>query len=124
MVLFRRLALPALLCGLLSVAAEGQSSTRLVVAADGSGDFKTIQQAVDEVPDGNSRRIVIQIKPGVYREQVRVSSGKRFITFRGDDAKKTVVTYRLSAQQAGNTRLAFTAFINANDFRAENPTVL
>ncbi|HSE31847.1 MAG TPA: pectinesterase family protein [Pyrinomonadaceae bacterium] len=94
----------------------------LVVAADGSGDFKSVQQAVDHVPDNNDRRVVIRIKPGRYEEQIRVSSGKRFLTFRGDDNQNTVLTYRLSAQQAGNTRLAFSTFVNANDFRAENIT--
>lgn len=127
MFLFRRLALLALLCGLLSVAAEGQPSRlqpprHFVVAADGSDDFKTIQQAVDQVSDGNTRRVVIRIKPGVYHEQLRITGGKRYITLRGEDAKKTVITYKLSAQQAGNTRLAFTALINADDFRAENVT--
>jgi len=117
-----KLALLALLCGLF-VTAQGQSSKRtIVVAADGSGDFKTIQQAVDQVPDTNTRPVVIRIKPGVYSEQLRVSAGKRFITFRGEDAKSTVITYKLSAQQAGNTRLAFTAYVNASDFRAENVT--
>ena len=123
MILFRRLALPAVLHGLLFVVVDGQSSKRIiVVAADGSGDFKTVQQAVDHVPENNSRPVVIQIKPGVYQEQVRVSTGKRFVTFRGEDAKKTVITYRLSAQQAGNTRLAFAVYVNADDFRAENVT--
>jgi PelA/Pel-15E family pectate lyase len=92
----------------------------MVVAADGSGDFRTVQQAVDEV-QGN-KPVVIHIKPGVYREQIRVSAGKRQITLRGDDPRQTVLTYRISAQQAGNTRLAFSTLINADDFRAENLT--
>ncbi|HEX5964619.1 MAG TPA: pectate lyase, partial [Pyrinomonadaceae bacterium] len=115
-----KIALVALL--FVASAAAQNTAKRIMVAGDGSGDFKTIQQAVDHVPEDNSTRIVIQIKPGVYPEQVRVGSGRRFITFRGADAKKTIITFRLSAQQAGNTRLAFTAFINANDFRAENVT--
>lgn len=122
MILFRRLALLAVLHGLSFVAVDGQTSKRIVVAADGSGDFKSVQQAVDHVPENNSRPIVIQIKPGVYQEQVRVSSGKRFVTFRGEDARKTVITHRLSALQAGNTRLAFAVYVNADDFRAENVT--
>ena len=90
------------------------------MAADGSGDFKTVQQAVDHVPDNNNQPVVIQIKRGVYQEQVRVT--KRYLTFRGEDPANTVLTYRLSAQQAGNTRLAFSTLINANDFHAENLT--
>lgn len=107
----------------MNVAAQRtRSADVIVVAADGSGDFKTVQQAVDQINDENDHRIVIHIKPGVYSEQIRVSSGKRFLTFRGEDAEKTVLTYRLSAQQAGNTRLAFSTFVDANDFRAENIT--
>ncbi len=120
MSLCHRLAWLILLHGLLSVAAVGQTSKHIVVAADGSGNFKTIQQAVDHVPDGNRQRVVIQIKPGVYHEQVRVH--KPHVTFRGEDAKKTVITYRLSAQQAGNTRLAFAVYVNGDDFRAEKVT--
>jgi PelA/Pel-15E family pectate lyase len=108
-----------LLCCLCFFVADARS-VRIVVAADGSGDFKTVQQAVDHVPDNNNQPVVIQIKRGVYREQVRVT--KPYLTFRGEDPANTVLTYRLSALQAGNTRLAFSTFINANDFHAENLT--
>ena len=107
-----------LLCFLCFSAANGQ----IVVAADGSGNFRTVQEAVDHVPDNNNQPVVIHIKPGVYQEQIRVRAGKRYIAFRGEDARNTVLTYRLSAQQAGNTRLAFSTLINADDFRAENLT--
>jgi len=120
MVLFKWSILLCLLC--LFVSADAKSVGRLIVAADGSGDFKTVQQAVDRVPDNNTQRVVIQIKPGVYREQVRVSAGKRYVTFRGEDARRTILTFRLSAAEAGNTRLAFSTFIGADDFRAENIT--
>ncbi len=120
MVLYKWSILLCLLC--LFVSADAKSVGRLVVAADGSGDFKTVQQAVDHVPDNNTQRVVIQIKPGVYREQVRISAGKRYLTFRGDDPRRTTLTFRLSAQEAGNTRLAFSTLVNADDFRAENIT--
>jgi len=107
-----------LFCFLCFFVAKGQTS-RIVVAADGSGDFKTVQQAVDHVPD-NNQPVVIQIKRGVYREQVRVT--KPYLTFRGEAPTNTVLTYRLSALQAGNTRLAFSTLIKANDFHAENLT--
>ena len=110
-----------LLCFLCLTAVQARSR-EIVVAADGSGDFKTVQEAVDEVPDNNAQPIVIQIRPGVYKEQIRVSAGKRFLTFRGEDPRRTVLTFRISAQEAGNTRLAFSTYVNANDFRAENLT--
>lgn len=98
------------------------SAKDIVVAQDGSGDFKTVQQAVDQVPDGNTQRVVIRIKPGIYKEQIRVSAAKRFLTFRGEDPFKTVLTYNINAQQAGNTRLAFSTLVNADEFHAENIT--
>ena len=112
-----------LLCFLwFAVTTEAKTPAQLIVAADGSGQFRTVQQAVDQVPENNTQRVVIRIKPGVYSEQIRVPRGKRFLTFRGDDPRKTILTFRLSALEAGNTRLAFSTFINADEFRAENVT--
>ncbi|GIE99304.1 pectinesterase family protein [Paractinoplanes rishiriensis] len=54
-----------------------------VVAADGSGDFATVQAAVDAVPAGNTERLTIAIRPGTYLGQVIVSSTKPFITLLG-----------------------------------------
>src|SRR6185295_16956922 len=53
---------------------------------------------------------------------VRVSAEKNHVTLRGEDANKTILTFKLCALQAGNTRLAFSTLVNANDFRAENLT--
>ena len=103
-------------------AIEARAAKRIVVAADGSGDFRTVQQALDHIPDNNNQPVVIQIKPGIYNEQIRVSAGKNHITLRGEDPQKTVLTFKLSALQAGNTRLAFSTLVNGNDFRAENLT--
>jgi len=111
-----------LLCWLSLCAIEARASKSMVVAADGSGDFRTVQQALDHVPNNNNQPIAIQIKPGVYNEQVRVNAGKNHVTLRGEDPLKTILTFKLSAQQAGNTRLAFSTLINGDDFRAENLT--
>jgi len=97
-------------------------SSELTVAQDGSGDCRTVQQAVDLVPEKNTKPVVIHIKPGIYQEQVIVPAGKPFITFRGDDAKQTILTFHLSAKDAGDTRLSFSTYVNAGDFHAENIT--
>src|ERR1043165_6626053 len=113
---------PIFLCLLCLWGAKAQAAQKIVVAADGSGDFRTVQQALDHVPDNKNQPVVIRIKPGFYNEQVRVSVGKNHVTLRGEDPQKTVLTFKLSAIQAGNTRLAFSTLVNANDFRAENLT--
>jgi PelA/Pel-15E family pectate lyase len=111
-----------LLCFLCFFVAEAKASKQITVAADGTGDFKSVQQALDHVPDNNNQPVLIKIKRGVYQEQVRVAAGKNHITLRGEDPQKTILTFKLSALQAGNTRLAFSTLVNANDFRAENLT--
>src|SRR5713226_6659051 len=95
---------------------------RLVVAADGTGDFTGVQKAIDHVPEYNTHRFVIHIKRGVYNEQIKISQTKPFITLQGDDAVKTTLTFNLSAQTSGDTRLSYTAYIGGSDFRAENLT--
>ena len=59
----------------------------VVVAHDNSGDFLTIQAAIDSVPAANHERQVVLIKNGNYAEQLRINNS--FITLRGEDRKKT-----------------------------------
>ncbi len=67
-------------------------ATRLVVAADGSGDFNTVQGAVDFVPDNPAHRVTIFIKNGNY-EEIVFCRNKSNITFRGEDRDKVQVGY-------------------------------
>jgi pectinesterase len=67
-------------------------TTRVVVAADGSGDFNTVQGAVDFVPDNPSKRVTIFIKNGTYEEIVFFRK-KANLTFRGEDRDKVQVGY-------------------------------
>ena len=45
----------------------------MIVAQDGSGDYKTIQAAVNAIPDNREERSFIYIKAGVYEEKVVVT---------------------------------------------------
>jgi pectinesterase len=101
----------------------------ITVAADGSGDFKTVQAAIDSVPANNKLPVMIRIKPGTYKGRVRVSKDKPFVSLLGDDAKTTVLTYDLHARsvlpgeskQVG-TSGSYSTLIEADDFTAENLT--
>ncbi|WP_433292585.1 pectinesterase family protein [Actinoplanes sp. CA-030573] len=57
-----------------------------VVAADGSGDFTTVQAAVDAVPAGNTEPRFIAVRPGAYLGQVIIPSSKPFVTLIGTGA--------------------------------------
>ena len=67
-------------------------SKRIVVAADGSGDFATVQGAVAFVPDEPRERVTIFIKSGTYEEIVYFRN-KRDITFLGEDRSAVVIGY-------------------------------
>lgn len=67
-------------------------ATRIVVAADGSGDFNTVQGAVDFVPDHPRSRITIFIKDGTY-EEIVFFRNKSDLTFLGEDREKVQIGY-------------------------------
>lgn len=73
-------------------AAPPANSTRVVVSADGSGDFNTVQGAVDFVPGNPLKRVTIFIKNGVYEEIVFFRK-KSNLTIRGEDREKVQVGY-------------------------------
>ncbi|MCX5524981.1 pectinesterase family protein [Streptomyces bobili] len=74
---------------------KAAAATTLTVAADGSGQYRTVQAAVNAVPANNPSRVVISVKPGTYRELVKVPSNKPHVTIQGSGAsrKDTVIVY-------------------------------
>ena len=67
-------------------------SKQLVVCGDGTGDFNTVQGAIDFIPDHNPRRVTIFIKNGIYEEIVYFRN-KANVTLLGEDRDKVVVCY-------------------------------
>ncbi|CAK7353758.1 unnamed protein product [Dovyalis caffra] len=63
-----------------------------VVAADGSGNYRTVSAAVAGAPNHSSKRYIIRIKAGLYRENVEVPIEKTNIMFLGDGRKTTIIT--------------------------------
>src|SRR2546423_22082 len=115
----------------LTVCAVGvhAGQTEIVVAADGSGKFKTVQEAIMSVPAGSEdNQVIIRIKPGTYRELIYVQREKRFFHLVGEDVNRTVLTYDLNANLMGRDGKPIGTFrtpstqIDADDFTAENIT--
>lgn len=111
--------------------AAGNPPSFVVVAQDGSGEFKSIQEAINAAPQLTSAAETweIHIKPGIYREQLYVMREKRFVRLVGEDRMKTVITAKLFAgipgpdgQPIGTFRTA-TAWIDADDFEVANLTI-
>lgn len=64
-----------------------------VVSKDGSGDFNSVQQAIDAVPDFRKNRTFIYIKNGVYKEKLTLPSAKTNVSLIGQDKEKTILTH-------------------------------
>ncbi len=90
------------------------NSTNLIVAADGTGDFCTVQGAVDYLPANNNQPAVIQVRNGQYAEIVNVNNKHR-ITFIGQNRDQTRIGYpnNNSLNPGAPWRASFV--INAND---------
>ena len=73
------------------------SGGRIIVASDGTGDFCTVQGALDSIPDGNNVPTTIFIKRGVYTELIAFAN-KSAITILGEDRKASVIQYENNAR--------------------------
>ncbi|KAF5743821.1 putative Pectinesterase-3 precursor [Tripterygium wilfordii] len=65
---------------------------QVTVAKDGTGDFKTIAEAVDIVPTNSKTRFVVYVKEGVYEENVVLDKNKWNVLMYGDGKDKTIVS--------------------------------
>ncbi|MGW7100085.1 pectinesterase family protein [Streptomyces sp. NPDC054838] len=115
-----------------TVAAAAPATTTLTVAKDGSGRYKTVQAAVDAVPANNASRVVISLKPGTYRETVRIPSDKPHVTLQGTGGsrKDTVIVYgnasgtpKPGGSGTYGTSGSATVAVEADDFQAHDLTV-
>nr|CAB3454920.1 unnamed protein product [Digitaria exilis] len=77
--------------------ARHENLVTIVVSQDGTGHSRTVQGAVDMVPAGNSRRVKILVRPGVYREKVTVPITKPFVSLIGMGTGRTVITWNARA---------------------------
>jgi len=99
-----------------------------IVAKDGSGDFSTVQEAINAVPDFRKNRTFIFIKKGIYKEKLVLSTSKTNVTIEGESRDVTVITFDDYAQKKNRfgeemgTTGSSSVFIFGDGFRAENIT--
>lgn len=97
-----------------------------IVAQDGSGDFSTIQAAIDYMPASNPDKRLL-VKNGVYKERVVIN--KDGIHLIGEDIEHTVITFSACARdldengQEKGTFLSFTMITAGNNIVIENITI-
>ena len=119
-----------LLCLLLLIFldASAQKKYDFIVAQDGSGNFKTVQEAINAVPDFRKNITAIFIRKGIYKEKLILPTSKTLVHFMGEDVKNTILTYddyaakkNVFGEEQGTTGSA-SFYVFASDFTAENIT--
>jgi len=66
----------------------------IVIAADGHGDYQTVQEGVNAIPNYSHKEITrVLIKNGVYKEEINIPHTKFRVLFQGEDARRTILTY-------------------------------
>jgi len=104
------------------------ASYNFVVAADGSGDFGSVQEAINAVPDFRKAATIIFIKKGSYKEKLTLPASKTNVTLVGEDVNATVLTWDDYASRKNRfgeemgTTASSSFFIFGEDFTAENIT--
>ena len=80
--------------------AEHLQYYHIVVSKDGHGDYMTVQEAVNAIPDYSHDQITnVLIRKGIYKEEVTIPHTKFRVHFTGEDAMNTVITYDKYAKQ-------------------------
>ncbi|MGM7722776.1 pectinesterase family protein [Metabacillus sp. Hm71] len=98
----------------------------MIVAQDGSGQFTTIQEAINSIPENNHERVIIYIKDGVYHEKLEIN--KPFISLIGTDKDKVKITFgdyakkQLPNGEKMGTFSSYSTLITGDHFIAQNIT--
>ena len=108
-------------------ASDDPADYDIVVAKDGSGDYESVQAAIDAVPPAEFSGTSVYVRAGRYREKIEFPSNKTDVTFVGEDAENTVITYDDHADKTRNGEQLGTSgsssfFLWGLDFTARNLT--
>ncbi|MFL9831221.1 pectinesterase family protein [Flavobacterium sp. ST-87] len=102
---------------------------KMTVAQDGSGDFKTVQEAIDAA-ETDKGSVEIYIKNGIYKEKLVIPSSKSRLILVGEDKEKTIITNddysgkpNPNSKRNFGTSDSYTLLVRANDVTIENVTI-
>ncbi|KAL1811868.1 hypothetical protein ACET3Z_021933 [Daucus carota] len=90
------------------------------VAQDGSGKYKTINEALKEIPKSSNQTFVIHIKEGVYEEKVEIFRNMTNVLMIGDGPNKTRITGKLNVIDGTPTYKSATVAIGGDNFIAKD----
>ena len=76
-----------------SILAAQQYKDSIVVARDGTGDYRTINEALEGIRAFMDYKVKVFIKKGIYKEKIVVPAWLQNVEFIGEDVCNTVITY-------------------------------
>lgn len=97
-----------------------------VVARDGSGDFFTVQEAVNALPDFSRDTIWLLVRKGVYYEKISIPASKRMVRMTGEGAAESVISFDGYAKRPDacgremGTSGSSTIYFGGDDWRVED----
>ena len=104
-----------------------QDVYEMTVATDGSGNYTSIQKAIDACKAFPDKRITIHVKNGIYNEKIVVPSCNNRLSIIGESAEKTIITFNdyfgKVNRGRNSTFYTYTMLVDADDFYAENLTI-
>jgi pectinesterase len=74
----------------------GDIKANVIVATDGSGNFKTVAEGVASAPDNGKTIYVIYVKKGTYKENIEIGKKKTNVMLVGDGMDATIITGNLN----------------------------
>jgi pectinesterase len=106
---------------------SAQDIYKITVALDSSGDYTTIQAAINAARSFPDQRITIFVKNGTYKEKIVVPAVNTRLSIIGEDKEKTIITwddyFNKINRGRNSTFYTSTLLIIADDFYAENLTI-
>ncbi|XVF48815.1 hypothetical protein PTKIN_Ptkin03bG0218700 [Pterospermum kingtungense] len=102
---------------------EYDPSEVITVAADGTGNFSTITDAINFAPNNSYDRVMIYVKEGVYEENVEIPSYKTNIVLLGDGSDVTFITGNRSVVDGWTTFRSATVAVSGEGFLARDITI-
>tara|TARA_R110000868_G_scaffold86601_4_gene242866 strand:- start:186 stop:1181 length:996 start_codon:yes stop_codon:yes gene_type:complete len=110
--------------------AQNKNQQKITVALDGTGDFKSIQEAINATNNTIDEIITIYIKNGVYKEKIQISETKHHIKLVGENRENTIITFddysgkidAVTNEKIG-TSTSYTMLVNGNNIEIHNLTI-
>ena len=113
-----------LLLSVVSAAWAQERQDTIVVSRDGTGNFRTLQEAIESARAFMDYTVTIYVRNGVYKEKVIVPSWVENIDIIGEDRDKTIITYddHANINKMGTFR-TYTVKVEGSDITFKNLTI-